>query len=297
MVRNGQAAVPYLMGEAIEGNSFVRRGWSIVGLARIGGPKVESFLLTLQQDARVPKLVRAWSLAARIAQVRDFDALIKVRSQMHLFPSSQRPLRLKVVSLLQQKKKVSLEKLLRLSMKTFFLRGLFVEPITSRGSRSLLRVMMTSRNDGIRRQATAYLGNLGNKNPEKVGRAVVRAYRFRSRAKDVSWKGGALFVPAIRWPGPQARALVKELVAWYLWAELNNRKDIQRQLHNNLRSLGLARAAGYRSPGWKAVTVDRWLAIYGKMNGCESLRGLLKQQRVLFQKRYQSILISLACTQ
>ena len=157
--------------------------------------------------------------------------------------------------------------------------------------------MTTSKKNHVRRQAAAYLGTLGAKKPEKIGRAVVRAYRFRSRAKDVSWKGGALFVPAIRWPGPQARALVKELVAWYLWSELNNRKDIQRQLHNNLRSLGLARAAGYRSPGWSAVPVDRWLVIYGKMDGCESLRGLLKRQGVLFKQRYQNALISLSCNQ
>ena len=105
LVRNGQAAVPYLMGEAIEGNSFVRRGWSIVGLARIGGPKVESFLLTLQQDARVPKLVRTWSFAARVSLTHNFDALMKMFSQAYSFPGAQRPVRLKATSILQRKKR------------------------------------------------------------------------------------------------------------------------------------------------------------------------------------------------
>ena len=95
--------------------------------------------------------------------------------------------------------------------------------------------------------------------------AYIQAYRFRAGAKRVPWDRGALFIPSLRWTKSTGKQLVGGLIAWHLWAERHNKAALQKQIHNNIRSLSLARVVGYRSPGWKMISLDRWLVIWGKV--------------------------------
>ena len=162
--------------------------------------------------------------------------------------------------------------------------------ILAQGADSLVEAMLTAKNQNVRRQAAAYLGTLAGKGEDAVPAAVVKAYQFDAKAKDVPWTGGPLFIPGIKWKKDDARALVGHLVAWYLWCELQEKKTHHRALHNNLRSLQLAAAAGYQSPGFQQVDTDRWLTIWGQAVGRAELEKLLKAQAVDTETRYLKIL-------
>ena len=139
--------------------------------------------------------------------------------------------------------------------------------------------------------AAGYLAGMAGQNSSDIAEAVIAAYRFSKRAKDVPWAGGPLFVPGVRWSKKDARALAGNLLRWHLWADLYGKPDLQQQIHNNLRSLSLAQAAGYGSPGWGNATTQQWLTIWGQVIGKKAMRSLLAEQGAV--KQYKSVLSGL----
>jgi hypothetical protein len=62
----------------------------------------------------------------------------------------------------------------------------------------------------------------------------------------------------------------------------------QTQIHNNIRSLGLARAAGYQSPGWQDVPTVEWLVVWGNAVGRDEVFEMLQDQGV--ESKYGEVL-------
>ena len=154
--------------------------------------------------------------------------------------------------------------------------------------------MVEGNADQVRRMSAGYLGAIANQGKqEEVASSVVESLVFDAMAKDVPWKGGALFLPGISWDKPNAKQLVGELVRWMLWCDVQNREDEKRQIHNNLRSLALARVAGYQSPGWQEVDTNAWLAAWGKVVGRKGIEKILEEQDLSESGKYGEVLKNL----
>ena len=117
-------------------------------------------------------------------------------------------------------------------------------------------------------------------NQEGVAKMVTKALEFDDMAENVPWNGGPLFLPGIAWSKQDAQQLVGQLIRWNLWCDIKNKKNEQKQIHNNIRSLGLARAAGYQSPGWNEVDCSAWLQSWGALMGRAEIKEILEQQGV-----------------
>lgn len=296
LVAQKGAAVPYLFGEVLEqGNPLPRRGWSVVALAEIGGKLVLERLSAVYDASALPMIVRTWAAAAKIRLAASLERLIAIKGMIHRFPATRRPFLRRLASLVQKKRRGGLTILLDLAFRDWAFRQKLAPMIVGYGVKPLLAAMVHDKTNGVRRLAAGYLGGLASKDYKTVARMVIDAYRFRRGAKAVSWHGGALFLPSLRWTPTDARRLVHNLIQWMVWAEFRGDSGIHRQLHNNLRSLSLAQVAGYRSPGWSTASASTWLSIWGGVIGCRKLKTLLGRQNALRSRRYQQVLTGLHC--
>ena len=164
--------------------------------------------------------------------------------------------------------------------------------ILATGAEELTLAMATAKDQNVRRQAAGYLGTLAQQgSKEDVAKAVVKRYTFDPMAKDVPWSNGPLFLPGIQWDKENAKAVVGDLVKWHLWCDINKKAAEQNQLHNNIRSLGLANAAGYQSPGFgNNIGTVQWLQIWGKAFGKEEVQAMLEEQKVADNAKYAAAL-------
>ena len=297
VIKRGKKIVPDLLGEAYEGNDLALRGWAIVCLAEIGDPSADKRLNELQNDAKQPMLVRTWAAAGRVKIAQSTDELLVLAKAIPQFPAIGRPIGLRLVEKLKEKgDDTTAEDILNVTVTVPQLQQSLAPAVMAQGADSLVNAMASAKNQNVRRQAAAYLGTLAQKGDKKVAGKVVEKYAFDAKAKDVPWKGGPLFVPGLQWDKENARALVGDLVAWHLWAERNKANNgnamnaLQTQIHNNLRSIQLARVAGYQSPGFQNVSTDRWLQTWGGTIGKDGLEKLLKAQGVDQEPRYKKIL-------
>ena len=176
------------------------------------------------------------------------------------------------------KKKYTFVQLLNQSTRYWSLRPFLVQKILKYPPQKLAKVLVSPKaNSNIRRAAAGYLGNIARTKPRLVAFAVIQAYKFRKGAKSVPWDRGALFLPYLKWPRDQARELVSELLTWMVWCEFKKQHNQRRQIHNNLRSLQLARMAGYRSPGWRLVSTQYWLQLWKRSATCTGVNKILKK--------------------
>lgn len=293
LVNLGQTAIPHLLGEAVEGSDIVQRGWAIVCLSQIGGGTVDAHLQNIHQNDRQPMLVRTWAIAARIHMTESLSEVMDMSHHLLQFPALQRPIGKRVMLLLSREDNVSAEKLLGLAQRMPTLQSILGKVIMDLDAKDLVQAMATAQDQQARRLAAGYLATMAQSN-NKIPYEVAKVYAFKVDAKDVPWANGPLFVPGLRWDHESARTLVENLISWHLWCERMGKKAEQRQIHNNIRSLQLARAGGYKSPGWTEVGTDQWLLIWGKAVGQKELLRLLKEQNVHNEKRYIEILQQLA---
>ena len=291
LIALGEKAVPHLLGEAAEGQAMTVRGWSIVCLAEIGGKQADARFVQLHDDPQQPQLVRNWAAAARVHIANSNSELVALSTLTQKFPSLVRPLSKKLVQRLESRdEKVSTEALLQLSINMPQLRSALAPTIIAEGGAALIRVMLHDKTVSLRRQAAAYLGTLASQSDEKLVSEIVKAYRFDPQAKQTPWTGGPLFVPSLNWKPQSAKQLVGHLVAWYVWCDLHDQKQQQSAIHNNLRSIRLARVAGYERPGFRQANTEAWLASWGKVVGRAGIESLLKQQNVHEQPRFQTVM-------
>ncbi|MCA9264361.1 MAG: DUF2330 domain-containing protein [Planctomycetales bacterium] len=271
--------------------SVTRRGWAIAALAAIQGYDVDEQLLEIHADEQQSTLVRTWAAAARVSMASTPTGLIEKAQLVTQFPAIGRPIAMRLVdSLNRGDESVSVEKLIDVSRQVTQLQQSLAPAIIARGSQELLGVMTKSTDDQIRRMAAAYLGTLAAQTDSNVARDIIRAYQFDPEAKSVPWAGGALFVPGLAWEQEPARELVANLLAWHLWCDRNDMSAEQRQIHNNIRSLGLARAAGYESPGFRVADTVTWLKVWRDVVGRDQLRLMLQEQGVAEDAKYAVLL-------
>ena len=272
---------------ALEGTDLHGRGWAVVCLGRIGGADATAALTRLHDDAEQSMLVRTWAIAARVRAAKTRHDLVALSQQVGRFPGAERPLIERFLSDLDATPGAGrLAQMIELTLTVPGLQQQLAPQITAADPATLAEVMLSANHQTVRRQAAAYAGAALQRSPGAVT-AFVEAYRFDPEAEQLPWHGGALYVPGITWTQESARQLVGYLIRWHLYCERHEDHGGQNQIHNNLRSVGLSRVAGYCSPGNQ---IDAYLLAWGRVIGAADLDSLLAEQGVEDQPRYRRIL-------
>ncbi len=275
LARLGDAAVPRLAATVRPAADVDVRGWAVVALDSIDGARADDALAELTAERTLPPLVRTWAAAARVRRVRDVESLVALMPILGELPALDRPWRMRLAALGTEGLEAG--DLIRLTTRQPQLSQSLSEAILRQGAPPLVTVMLTGGDQNVRRQAAGYLATLAQRSsPEAAATATTEALTFEPGAKDVPWRGGPLFLPSLAWDEEQAFALASQLIAWHLFCDLRGLSDAQNQVHNNLRSLGLANAAGYRPPSRN--TTEEWLFAWGRVVGRRGLRLLLERQ-------------------
>ena len=280
LVKQGAPAVPDLVGLAAEGQDLTARGWAIVALGRIGGDPAMKALKALPDDGKQPGLVRTWAAAALIRSAKDLSSLVAMQKWAQQFPATRRPFSMRARVLATQGKPDA-DALLTMVAGNYQLQQDLADAVLSSGAPSLINAMFKSKNQNARQMAAAYLGTLAQKQGkagnELVGLEVVKALKPNAEASEPPWAGGPLYIPNIGWDKQMGTALVESMLGWYVWAELNARKEEQSKLEHNLNSISLGGVVGYQV-SWGQHTVDYWLDTWKKVAGQEGVVKLLKGQ-------------------
>jgi len=286
--RLGPEAIDPLLDTASDSDDMATRGWAIVTLAGIGGDKVNRGLERIYVNSNESILVRTWAAAARIQLARNGDELVGLSRWTNELPATGRPMAERFVQILSEGEPASLESLLAMSLTVpQSVQAALRAPIMNAGPEPLVDIMVNSGDMNVRRQATAYLATLGGQDNEAVASAVIDAYWFDPDADVVPWQGGPLYIPGMAWSRPDARILVDNLIRWLLFCEINALGE-QQQIVNNLRSIGLAQAAGYQFTG--SNDAADWFRTYGRAAGKWELEKIFREQGVAGQTRYRNIL-------
>ena len=293
LVRYGSEGTQALASEALTGHHIAARGWAIVGLADVGSDEAEQALIQLHSNPKQPMLIRTWAAAARVRRVQTLEGLQPLLTLSGSFPAIRDPLGAKVIQLLGTASGPrAAELLLATASRMPQLSSQIAPAIVKLGAKPLVHAMVRAQDPNVRRAAASYLGSIA-RTDKSVAKRIARAYAFRVGAKQEPWAGGPLFLPALSWNRSTSRAVVGQLIRWHVWADLRDRSDAMRQIHNNLRSLGLARAAGYRSPGWSAAPTTTWLSVWAAAVGASRVKSIIAQQGPRARKRYAPVTASL----
>ena len=285
---NRETMIKKLLEVINKDESIPKRGWAIAALADIGGQDIDEYLLNIHANNSQNKVVRTWAAAARVSMTHTTNGLIEKANLIGQFPSLGRPIGMRIVEDMKVNAgDIRANQVLEVAMKVPQIAAALAPVITAFTPQELVEVMVEGDADQVRRMSAGYLGAIANQGKqEEVASSVVESLMFDAMAKDVPWKGGALFLPGISWDKPNAKKLVGELVRWMLWCDVQNREDEKRQIHNNLRSLALARVAGYQSPGWQEVDTNAWLAAWGKVVGRKGIEKILEEQDLSESGKY-----------
>ncbi len=291
------------------------RGWAIAAIGEIGGNSANAILKDLQAESRrsannppqdrvppgalispphrstqasKPRLIATWCGAARIRLADTPGQLIEDAKMVHSDPALLRPLRKRLLSLINASENVDVERLVKLSTEVFQLQSTLAPAIMAHGPEELTTMMMSSEDPQVRRHSAAYLATLGNKDKASVAQCVIDRLSFDAQADRVPWDRGPLFVPNIPWDQTESRELARTLVAWDIWAANRDDMDLQRQLHNNLRSIG--RRAGMRIPNNQFTSPREWVLAWGQVAGKADTEELLQQTGTADDPAYRRIL-------
>jgi hypothetical protein len=221
LVAMGDKALMDLIGEAVEGDDYNRRGWAIACLADIGSKGAVKSLTLVSDDADTPDLVKMWAGAA-LTRIRGVDAIKDLMRAAAQDSSKQGAL----VGLL------------------LGMRAGAVRPLTT--------IMLTGETNADRQQATAWLGTLDQRLRGGIVKKVLGealGYSVEQAGKGVPWEGGALYLPRTEWSAPQAWDMSRQLICWMLWAEENGKDELAKQVSNNLRDLSWRNGIGFRQGG------------------------------------------------
>ncbi len=288
---NRQEAIDALMTVVGKGEEIAQKGWAIAALAKIGGQDVDEKLLDVQSSNNQPEIVKTWAAAARVSMTQSANGLIEKANLITNFPALGRPIGLRLIEKLNEDKDVNLAKILEITIKVPQLAPGLAPAIMAHGPAEIAAVAAHDNDNAIRRMATGYLGALANKGESPaVAEAVISQLQFQPDAKSVPWKGGALFLPAIQWSKPEAQQLVGQLIRWYLWCSARNDTKSEQQLFNNLRSIQLASAAGYQPVFGGSRDAQAWLETWGNVVGRNKIKAILKEQGLLDEQKYASVL-------
>ncbi len=233
IIAMGDKAVPDLIGEAVEGDDYNRRGWAIVCLADIGSKKAVKSLTQVSNASNTPDLVKMWAGAA-LTRIRGIDAIKDLMRAAAQDASKQQALAGLLIGM----------------------RAGAVRPLTT--------IMLTGETNQDRQQATAWLGTLDQRLKGGIVRKVLNdslSYSKEKAAKEgAPWNGGALYLPRTQWSPQESWDMSRNLVCWMLWAEENGEKELAKQVSNNIRDfswrLGL-RIRGGSGRDWAKAMLQR----------------------------------------
>ncbi|MEK7486778.1 MAG: hypothetical protein AABZ60_20845, partial [Planctomycetota bacterium] len=214
LVKKGKIAVPHLSGEVMEGTHLIRRGWAIVCLSEIGGSEASKCLYEIYKDSSQLILLRTWAAAACVKMTKNLEELVVLIKLIRDFPALDRPITL---SLLEKTttdiSTKSLEQVLRISLEFWEMQIPLAAVILGAGKEKLIQLMISSRDQEIRRQSAAYLATLSVQGDTNVASALAQVFLFSTEAKNVPWEGGPLFIPSLNWDQEKkhAHTLAKNL--------------------------------------------------------------------------------------
>ena len=271
----GESAAPALLSVVRSPGSIEQRGWAVVCLQEIGGPTVARGLTEIVGDQHLIPLVRTWAAAALIDKADGLDGLTQFATLSNQLPALRRPVRTKVLSLLQQVNgSADAERILRLCAADYQLQQAMAPVLLKLKPEQFISALMNSEDIETRRQAAAWLATLKSQNVEGVEQAVIAAVTFSNEAEEVPWGNGPLFIPAVNWDKPKSVQLINELTAWYVWCSANEQQEQISKITTNLNSRQLMSAAGFgQVPG----TVTEWLTVWEAVIGKEAMEQLMKR--------------------
>ncbi len=274
----GDAAIPALIHQT-RSKEVTRKGWAIVALSTIGGSQAADQLKVLYSNHKNHTVVKIWAAAAMLKVAQTPDEMMEIVAMARSYPSLVRPISIEL------KKKArrddidqGAEGLLAVAVTLPEVEQAVARDILSLGAEPLIDVMVSAQSPLVRRKAASYVATIGasDTSSKAVGMAVAKALRFNPMFENPVWLGGPLFLPSIKWQQAEARLVVRELIAWRLWAELNGKTQIARQLENNLRNNQLSSQAKYTVP--RAFGLVGWLNAWKEIAGVKSLRSILAAQ-------------------
>jgi len=292
LVACGEDAVPRLVEEGLHGSAPASRGWAIVALTELDTESARTGLAQIEQGSD-SALVRTWAQAAQVQVAPSAAELLPLSQRVAHDPNLERPLRKRWMALFADgngDRDELIEAALEAAACSHSLQQALLPTVIQAGVAPLIRVLTVSSTTQGRNMAAACLATLAGQGEPGVAGAVIEAYRFDPRAEVPTWDGGPLFLPGLSWNEQDARELTRNLMAWFVWCDTHQRESECTQLHNNLRSLNLAQAAGYESPGWQEVDLDQWLLVWGRAFGVEAVEQLLVEQGLEQTWRFSRIL-------
>ena len=289
---NRNSIIKRLVKAAKKDAHIPRRGWAIAALAEVGGQDVDEYLLDIHADQQQEQVVRTWAAAARVSMTRTVNGLIEKANLIQQFPALGRPIGMRLVEqMATDGDSADPAKVISVTVQVPQLQRGLAPAILAFGPQRLTDVMLSGGDNNVRRAAAGYLGAIANQgNGPEVADSVSAALAFDVQEDEVPWTGGALFIPGIQWGKEESRELVGHLIRWMVSSDKRGREDEVRQIHNNIRSLGLAQAAGYQSPGWNDTSVRNWLVAWGKAVGREEIAEIMKQLGVMNDREYDGLL-------
>ena len=286
------AVVAGLVNVVQNGDDLPQKGWAIAALSEIGGTDVDESLLNIHANESNEKVVRTWAAAARVSMTKSVNGLIEKAQLIQTFPALGRPIGMRIVEQMSEDgAEVDPEEMIQATIRVPQLVQGLAPAITAFGPEKLAAVVYDSSDNNVRRTGAGYLGTIAQAGQgTDVSDAVIAAVEFDAQATDVPWVGGALFIPNIQWDKENSRALVGNLMRWYVWSDMNGKNDEKTQIHNNIRSVALIDAAGYANPGWNDVGAVQWLQAWKQAVGNDGIRELLTDVGALENKKYAGVL-------
>ena len=268
-------SVNELLTVARSSDEIDRRGWAVVCLASMSGDDASQALDLLKSDQSQPPLVRTWAAAALVNSTAEIDSLVASAQLCQQLPALRRPLRLRILDLLQSSEaEFSVESLLRLTISDYELQQALAPVLLKVEPGRLAATLLKSDNQELRRQAAAWLATQKQHQNANVEQAVIKSLVFSSEEKSVPWKSGPLYVPALNWNKEQAISLISELTAWYVWCSANEQSAELSKIHTNLYSRQLMSAAGFEQV---PTDVKEWLNVWKNVIGDEAMEELMSR--------------------
>ncbi len=265
---------------------LTERGAAILKLADLTGEAGKSELQRLLEHADSP-LVKLWASAAlvrRSESMADLGPLILLGNAQGALC---RPVAKRVMEILREKEAKLAEVLGPLAV-SHRLQQMVLPLVLEWESEEFVSVLLRSDDAQARRLAAGCLATLAVRAREGVREAVVSALAYDAGAERIPWQGGPLFLPSFSWTSAEAKVLFRQLVSWHLHCERQGLAQEMRQVHNNLNSWGLAKAAGYALPN-RELDSTRWLLLFGETCGPDELMRLLDEHGLTDGERYRAI--------
>lgn len=220
---------------------LVARGRAIVALSGVGGHDVDATLRGLHEDAAEPVLVRTWAAAARIQRAQDVDAVLALTQLQRSFPALARPIGMKFETIVASS---SAREVVAMSMGGGAVQQAAARAIRGMPLEDLVALVYSDTDDGVRRQAAAWVGNRAGTEGDAVRSEVLDTLEVR-RVVELPWAGGALYVPSAGWDEASGQELVERLIGWYVVADRAGLDRHSQAIWNNLYSVGLLNTAGF----------------------------------------------------